>query len=304
MFKKKVSYLLTSIIILNSTLISFAEINLDSFKTHGSITQNISNKNKVSKDLKYLKKCSQDINLIYKIDEKKGLNVYYFKYGNGVIDKVTVSKKNNTYKLDIHEGSIHNTLTVSEKEIYLDGKKMADVKISKESINNTNTQNKKLKNSSMISSADRYAWTTTTILPVGKPTADRDIWTTTKVPYGKSSSYTVPAGVSYNLEIRLNNHLENITVGALACLLLMKAGIKLGLFSSSTVSTIAVEIKSCFSKKTYGLSCKNYKYFHKKGHYIKSKKMYITKNKVRWYSKPLFKGKSIVKTTYTCQKLY
>jgi len=296
MLKKKMGILLVGVMILNTSLVAFAEVNtelekqrkignsevmnFEKGKSSNKVT--LANSEKISQDLKYLEICGQTTDLIFDIKEKEdGLNVYYFKYTDGTVETTTVMKNNDgSYELNISQGKISNVLIVDGSNLYLDGEVIEDAKITETIIKEEVDEN--------------------AIAPI----ADRDIWTVTYVPYGSRSDYTKSAGVVTNADIQFTRMLENTTIGVLVTILLNKCGLKFGIGSSAVAGAIASEIKDALSGKTYGLSCKNFKYFHKNGWYISSKKMYVTLNNVRWYEAKGFAGKSKVIPAYTCEKLY
>lgn len=294
MLKKFLGGILAGIMIFNSTLSTFALSTAESNDTIDiekliSVELTPSLEKQIKHDISVLDKCGQSSELLFEIDiEEKGY-IYKFKYDNDIVSEVILTEKDGTCELDITEGEIHNTLFIDKEELYLDGK---EVTVTEET------------------STEMYSDESSPIMPL----ADRDVWIVKTPPYGAKADYNNLIRSVKVQYLELRNTLKNITVGALAGVVVSTGvGISGGMgvaIGSSIGSSIASEIMSSLKayNTTNGLSFQNFIYYHKNGHYINSKNMYVQKNNVRWYPNVTVNDKdkpnSKIIPTYTCTKYY
>lgn len=293
MLKKFLGVILVSIIICNSTFSTFAlstsesDYDIDIGKlTSIELTPTL--EKQIKQEISILDKCGQSSELLFDIDVKDNNYIYKFKYDNDVVSEVILTEnEDGVYELDITEGEKHNTLSIGKDEVYIDGKKVEVTEV-------TSTQVTSDENSFIM------------------PAADRDVWIVKSCPYGVKADYNKLIRSVKVKNIQLRQRLNNIAIGTLAGVFMSYAvGPTAGMLTtigSSAASSLASEIMASLSpyNTTNGLSCENFIYYHKNGHYIDSKRMYVQKNNVRWYPNINLQGKSNSKVipTYTCTRYY
>lgn len=276
-FKKRASTCLTAFIIggvmvyaTSSTNYQYVEEN----NINNLIPIDISEESrlKINNDINNMKEFNLYHGYIYKIEIKENEdNIYHFKYPEGAIEQVTIKQEDNlNLKLNATDGVLNNELVKSINDMYFNGKKIEQAQVN--------------------STIDDYGYE---IPESEKETKDGDSWVQSYSPYGSASDYNKSAGLISNPNVPLTTSLGNITVSVLS-----------GILSGATAGEVASQLKNAFSPSTHGLSSKNFKYFHKEGNYISSKRMWVTKNNIRWYSGFGYSGSSKVIPTYSCRVIY
>lgn len=295
MFKKFCGGILAGIMIFNITFSTFALGNTESNDTIDiekliSVELTPSLEKQIEHDISVLNKCGQSSELLFDIDiEEKGY-IYKFKYDNDLISEVILTEnKDGTLELDITEGEKHNILFIGKDEVSIDGKEVEFTEVTSTEIFNDESSS---------------------IMPL----ADRDVWVLTTCPYGVKADYNNLIKSVKVTNIALSNKLRNIAIGTLAGVFMTYAvGPAAGMLATigtNAASALASEVMASFEtyNTTNGLSLENFIYYHKNGHYINSKSMYVQKNNIRWYPniglRSEDKSKSKVIPTYTCTKYY
>lgn len=236
---------------------------------------------KINNDINNMKEFNLYHGYIYKIEIKENEdNIYHFKYPEGAIEQVTIKQEDNlNLKLNVTDGVLNNELVKSINDMYFNGKKIEQAQVN--------------------STIDDYGYE---IPESEKETRDGDSWVQSYSPYGSAADYNKSAGLISNPNVPLTTSLGNITVSVLSGILSKALGF--GILSGATAGEVASQLKNAFSPSTHGLSSENFKYFHKEGNYISSKRMWVTKNNIRWYSGFGYSGSSKVIPTYSCRVIY
>lgn len=236
---------------------------------------------KINNDINNMKEFNLHNGYIYKIEiiENED-NIYHFKYPEGTIEQVTIKQEYNLdLKLNVTDGVLNNELVKSVNNMYFNGEKLEKAQVNSTiDVSNYETPESE------------------------EETRDGDSWVQSYSPYGSSSDYNISAGVISNPNVPLTTSLGNITISVLSGILSNALGF--GILSGAVAGEVASQLKNALSPSTHGLSSKNFKYFHKEGSYISSKKMWITKNNIRWYSDFGYSGSSLVIPTYSCRVIY
>jgi hypothetical protein len=243
-------------------------------------------KEKVKNDYNYLRKLSVDVGLIHDIEVvKNGKNVYKLEFPNNIKEDVTVEHKDGEYIMDVSQGKDKSdNLVLKGKDIYLDGNKVLVSKdlVSKEDV--------------LVSKGDVSAQ------DIIVPMADRDEYVLTSSPYGVSADYDKYQYTNSTSSIYLSKQLKDLAMATLVTIVNVFVFVKT---YGVVPSYVALNIINAFPNSTsYGLSFKNYVYYHKNGHYLTAVGGYVQENYVRWYENTNFLGRSKVIPTYTVLKLY
>lgn len=299
MFKKELSLLLAAVFTLSSILPTFAEAKQDEYinvniEELASEKISSSEKDKIQKDLYILNKYGQNVNKIVNIDVGNPENIYNIKYSDDITSEISINEnEDGISQLSIVEGNKHDVVFVKDGDVYLDDKKVE--------VSNTDEN---------IEVLDKDKDT-----DIVMPLADRDSWCVKSPPYGKAADYSNLIAVYTCPSIRLAKALKTTTQAALITILFsvgygefglvaLLAGAKRTALEAIALSVITYATTN--QSKTEYLSSKTYVRYHKNGHYIDSKRMYVQKNSTRWYYGRLTKDsdKGPVTTNYVCTRYY
>lgn len=297
MFKKKLSLLLAAVFTLSSILPTFAEAKQDediNVNIEELVSEKISSseKDKIQKDLYILNKYGQNVNKIVKIDVGKPENIYNIKYSDDITSEISINENDDDIsQLSIVEGNKHDVVFVKDGDVYLDNKKVE--------VSNTEEN---------IEVLDKDT-------DIAMPLADRDSWSVKSPPFGKAADYSKLIEVYTCPSIRLAKTLKATTQAALITILFSVGYGEFGLVAllasakRTALEAIALSVityATTNQSKTEYLSSKTSVRYHKNGHYIDSKRMYVQKNSTRWYYGRLTKDKDKgpVITNYVCTRYY
>jgi hypothetical protein len=219
----------------------------------------------ITQDLESLQSVGLDDEISSADIEKDGDVTYTVQVNENVSSEIEVNNSGDDLTLDITEGDIHNVVEVTDdNKVFVDGE---EVIVEKAEESND--------------------------LVIG---SDRNNWTTTKCPYGSSSSYTKYAGMTGDSDIKVTKLLKDLAVTTIATIVALFSPI------AGFAIAVAATLKSAGANSKH-LSYKKYRYYHKNGNRVRGT-LYVTQNRIDWYAKASFKGSKVRKVTYSCVEYY